>query len=481
MPGWNRTARKFVTALALAVCAGGAARADTIILKNGRKIVAEKARHENGKVICETRAGRLELPESLVLRIEAGDMPSAPETTASASLQQLAPSSFVGGAEDAGAVIRDGSIDREVLARLDAAAGSGADAAARAAAGESAATRFEFDRGEIAAALGHAERALSFEPNEPKLLVNVAYLHIRRGEFAAAFDFLNRAGRIAPDMPEVARLAGWAHYGLNRLPQAVEQWQRAQAIAPNDDVAKALAKAKLDIETGRNFRENQSPHFTLHYYGEAAPELAGEVIGALENDFADLSGALAYTPTHPIAVWLYTNQAFADITQAPSWIGALNDGQLRIPVQGLQTVTPQLAAVLKHELTHSFINEKTHGHAPVWLQEGLAQWMEGRRSGTSIAALMGVYEVHQDPSLSVLEGNWLNFPPEVARVAYAWSLAVAEMIEAGDSSDVNRILDLLAADTQPPAAVNRVLHMDYGQLNDATGAYLRRTYGSGGY
>ena len=46
-------------------------------------------------------------------------------------------------------------------------------------------------------------------------------------------------------------------------------------------------------------------------------------------------------------------------------------------------MTPELSRVLKHELTHSFVGQKTRGHAPTWIQEGLAQWMEGKRSGDS--------------------------------------------------------------------------------------------------
>ena len=52
------------------------------------------------------------------------------------------------------------------------------------------------------------------------------------------------------------------------------------------------------------------------------------------------------------------------------------------PVEGLTTVTDELARVLKHELTHSFVGQKTDGHCPVWLQEGIAQYMEGKRSRT---------------------------------------------------------------------------------------------------
>ena len=43
-------------------------------------------------------------------------------------------------------------------------------------------------------------------------------------------------------------------------------------------------------------------------------------------------------------------------------------------------MTDELARVLKHELTHSFVGQKTDGRCPVWLQEGIAQYMEGKRS-----------------------------------------------------------------------------------------------------
>jgi hypothetical protein len=41
-----------------------------------------------------------------------------------------------------------------------------------------------------------------------------------------------------------------------------------------------------------------------------------------------------YEPTQNIVVILYTQKEFVDITEAPSWVGALNDGKFRIPVGG---------------------------------------------------------------------------------------------------------------------------------------------------
>ena len=82
---------------------------------------------------------------------------------------------------------------------------------------------------------------------------------------------------------------------------------------------------------------------------------ARQILAALESDYDDLARDLGTPPRDNIFVTLYTEQAFFDVTHAPAWAGAINDGKLRIPVSGLSSVTPELAHVLKHELAHSFI------------------------------------------------------------------------------------------------------------------------------
>ena len=127
---------------------------------------------------------------------------------------------------------------------------------------------------------------------------------------------------------------------------------------------------------------------------------------------------------------LYTQENFFDVTRVPGWAGGLNDGRIRVPVQGLETVSDLLARILKHELTHSFVFQKTGGRCPTWLQEGTAQWMEGTRTGVNATAeLLGMYDRHEEPSLSALEPFWTNLQPGFARIAYEWSLAVIETIE----------------------------------------------------
>jgi hypothetical protein len=174
---------------------------------------------------------------------------------------------------------------------------------------------------------------------------------------------------------------------------------------------------------------------------------------------------------------LYTRQAFTDVTRAPDWVGALNDGRIRVPVQGLTNVTAELSIVLKHELVHSFVQQKTHGRAPTWLQEGLAQWMEGTRSGQNAGALLQVYDAKQSISLKQLEGSWMQFPNEKGAHAYAWSLANVEMIvRRSGMGEIEQILDHIAAGETPEGALQNVDRSDYEELERSTIDFLRKNY-----
>ncbi len=375
--------------------------------------------------------------------------------------------------------VHDGSIDRDYIANLEGAArGGGQRANLSAALAHHAAAQFELSHGDMEHALADERTALTYAPDEPALLMNVAYMHLRRSEYKESLDYLERARGAAPDNADVAKLAGWAYYGMNKMDQAVAEWKRALALRADPEVQAALDKAERDRREEASYKENESSHFTLRYSGAAEPELAREVLHTLEAHFSEIESELDFTPPDSIGVVLYTQEAFADITRAPGWVGALNDGRIRVPVQGLSGMTPELSRVLKHELTHSFVGQKTRGRAPTWIQEGLAQWMEGKRSGDDADTLAQIYEQGHADSLGNLEGRWMGLSSNAAAYAYAWALANVEyIVETGGMGDIERILDLIANGTSTEDALREVLHSDYNDLMQSTAEYLRKTYG----
>src|SRR5271168_5301932 len=456
--------------------------ADTIVLKNGRRIIAFNVVEAGGKVTYETAAGQLSIPLSIVDHIEKGGVVPMGDSGGAANLAITAPAPALevsgGGSEIERAAVHDGAIDREYIAKLESEArGGGKVASLSAALAHHAAAQFELTRGDMEHALADERTALTYGPESAALLMNVAYLHLRRSEFKQSLDYLERARRAEPENPDVPKLAGWAYYGLNKMDQAVAEWKRSLGLRPDPEVQAALDKAQRDKQEEEHYTENESSHFTLRYSGEAEPGLARDVLRTLEMHYEAIESELSFAPADSIGVVLYTQQAFADITRAPGWVGALNDGRIRVPVQGLSSMTPELSRVLKHELTHSFVQQKTRGHAPTWIQEGLAQWMEGQRSSENAASLAQIYGDGRAASLGGLEGSWLSLNGDQAAYAYAWALANIEyIVETDGMSDVERILERIGSGEPAEAALREVLHSDYADVSQSTAEYLRKNY-----
>jgi hypothetical protein len=178
-------------------------------------------------------------------------------------------------------------------------------------------------------------------------------------------------------------------------------------------------------------------------------------------------------------VVLYTGQAFFDVTQAPAWSGAVNDGKLRIPIEGLRSVTSELARVLKHELAHSFINYLSAGRCPQWLHEGIAQALEPKSLTSNGGRLAQLFAAQHEIPFNALEGSFLRFSGMEATLAYDESLAAVLYInDTYSMGDLRRVLERLGQGSSTEAALRATIHSDYGQLQTDVGRYLLDRYGN---
>jgi hypothetical protein len=216
----------------------------------------------------------------------------------------------------------------------------------------------------------------------------------------------------------------------------------------------------------------------LRYEGsQASSELRRQILEALEQSYNKLESDLGASPRN-IYVSLYTDQAFFDVTQAPAWSAALNDGKIRIPISGVSSVTPELARVLRHELTHSFVAQITHGRAPQWLNEGIAELEQGANTTSFGSRLATLYSSGHQVPLNMLEANFDMLDKSEALVAYAESLAAVEYISSTYGvSDVARILQRLGQGESIETALRNTIHAGYKELDAEVTEYLQKSYG----
>jgi hypothetical protein len=371
-------------------------------------------------------------------------------------------------------IVKEGKVDPDALSLLDSKGNPELSATADFIAG-----KFEFEHGNIAQARRYFENALRFQPDNSTILIYYAALLVRTGNTAQALPYAQRAVRSAPESPDAYTMLGYAQFASDRTKDAVASWKRSLELRPDSTVQQFLAKAQREETVETDFSQHESSHFVLHYEGRQTSEaFRSQIVAALESDYDDLSSSLGSPPRDSILVTLYTEQAFFDVTRAPSWAGAMNDGKLRIPVSGLSSLTPELARVLKHELAHSFITKLSGGRCPPWLHEGIAQFLEPKSLGGDGHQLSLVFKAQREIPLNALEGSFQNFSGAQAYLAYAESLAAVVYInDSYGMSDVERILERISQGSSTEAAMRATIHSDYGQFETDLAKYLTDKYG----
>ena len=470
--------RPLFTAFLLAAAVAYAS-AEVIHLKNGRTIWADHVRDTGTHIEYDLGDNTYAIPKSLVDRVDAGGSPpeSAPaDLTAKPAhdLPEFAPADNLKNDPTLiGKIIQDGRVDPDALSALEQ-----ADNASAAAAGYFIAGKHEFDHGNFSKARTYFESGLRFDSQNPTILNYYAALLVRTGNAPEALPYAERAVRAAPDSPDALTVLGYVQFAADRTQEAIRSWKHSLELRPDATVQKYLEKAQRDATTEADYAEHESSHFTLRYEGKQTSEaLRGQLLASLESEYDDLVRELGIAPRNNIPVVLYTEQSFFDVTQAPSWSGAVFDGKLRIPINGLTSVTPELARVLKHELAHSFISQLSGGRCPQWLNEGIAQAVEPKQIAHG-QLLADLFRTQREISLNALEGSFMQFSSTQATVAYEESLAAVQYIrDTYGMSDLQRILERLGQGSSTEAALRATIHSDYGQLEAEVGKYLIGKYG----
>jgi tetratricopeptide (TPR) repeat protein len=476
-----------VLILVLVILIGGAltAPADVIHLKNGRTIWADQVRENKDHIEYDVGEDTYAIPKSSVERIDAGGVAPArggregspgAASGGAASAPDISPPapSFNHEAAIAEKVIRDGKVDTDALAGIER--GSNPELAATA---YFLAGKHESDHGNFPQARRYYESALRFQPDNSTLLIYYAATLMRTGQAAEALPYAQHAAQIAPDSADAIAMLGFVQFASDHTPEAIRSWKKSLALRPDATVSEYLARAERELSAESDFSQRENSHFNLHFEGkETSDTFRRDLLATLDREYDEVAGDLGYSPRNTIAVTLYTQQEFVDVTRAPSWSGAINDGKLRIPISGVQSVTPDLARILKHELTHSFISQMSGNRCPTWLNEGIAQLEEGKSSASNGRQLAQLFAGGNEIPFNMLEGSFMNFSAAEANVAYAESLAAAEYVrDAYGMNEIARVLDLLSRGSSTEAALRATVHSDYRQLRDEMTRVLKEKYG----
>lgn len=312
-------------------------------------------------------------------------------------------------------------------------------------------------------------RAMALSPADPRphiILINIMTAAADwRGVETAAQDLIAIDARQAGAWYAL----GHALFRQDRTREAVSALKTCLDLGDHVPARSLLGRMQKNLADERGMTEQHISHFHVRYDGEAHEDIGREILAALERDYATLTSALDYEPRDPVPVILFSHDQYFVASGAPAWSGGNYDGldgRIRIPIGGVvRGLSPQIDNTLMHELTHAFVNEKSGGHAPRELHEGLAQYMAGDRVADQLTG----------PQLTLLANGRV---PGVAGF-YLGALSFAEYLMAqrgrGGINDLLRGM----ADT---GSVDEAFRQTYGQdLTSTRRAWqqrLQQEYGS---
>jgi tetratricopeptide (TPR) repeat protein len=465
------------------------ARADVIHLKNGQQIIAQVSHEDAKQIEYESGGGEFSIPRSLVDHIEKRPMPSVETPRARTPARAIPPADLpLPAAEStppvtdaASQVITENVVDQARLEKLDSDLlhTPTVENRHRLAQGYHQAAAFLTRQGDPEAAIELYRHALKLASEDLSLTLALSYMLVKQAQYGEAIEMLNPAATVYPKVADIPLLLGSAYYSMENLDRAVEEWKKALAIQDSQPVRDALAKAEKEKEASSSLEEIQSVHFLLHYDGVEAKGLGEKILDTLESALRDLELDLDYYPRETIVVLVYSKDAFRDITRTPDWVGAMNDGKIRIPASGLTGVTPELTRLLRHELTHSFVHLITLDRCPVWFNEGVAQLEEGASTASLGAQLGREFAGGNMPTYKTLESSFMNLHHDQALLAYAKSLAALEYIrDTYGMIEIRLLLKAMAANSDVSALFERELRLPYLSFEQEVANYVVKKYGS---
>ncbi len=306
--------------------------------------------------------------------------------------------------------------------------------------------------------------------------------------------------QVPPRSPESARalaLLKKARLQASEEREALSQAQRIERRFEGDPRAPSASNSTtsgLGYSSGVSadgMRTRANRRFVVKYFnnqrdfGQRA-EYEGNVVAALDEAYFHTRKVLGEARESPVDVVLYTRAEFrthhgANLARAVA--GLYSDGAIRI--NDAAELDLGTKATLVHEYVHAVLDDLRQAsppgqRVPVWLNEGLATYVEWRYLGSEDPPLIlanrlrGAARAGHLPRLSAMAGQALISQRDPA-VAYATSaIAVRELLRQGSPS---RLLTLIR-DVAQGTPFEEALRQHYGRstkdLEEAVIAALSR-------
>lgn len=234
----------------------------------------------------------------------------------------------------------------------------------------------------------------------------------------------------------------------------------SQAVYPGEDNTVAEAVSSY-----------QSPRFIL-FFGKETKEqntyltekqIADFALSSLNATYEEYSKLFGKAPVKKVTLRFLSPSEFKRYTGAPAWTSAMyfND-EITIPLNPKKGINlSELGRALRHEYAHAVIAELSAGKCPAWLDEGVAQYLEGRVNPLLGPALRDWIRENDAMPLAWLQNGFTLLNDNLVPAAYAESLfSVRKIIHDSGFESISDYLTNLEHGSPEQEAFSLSFHKD---------------------
>ena len=226
---------------------------------------------------------------------------------------------------------------------------------------------------------------------------------------------------------------------------------------------------------GNSFAESgisfQSPRFILYFgretKGQTAilteKQIADFAFASLNAAYEEYSNLFGQKPEKKVTIRFLSPSEFKKYTGAPAWTSAMyfND-EITIPLNPKKGINlSDLGRAIKHEYAHAVIAEISDGKCPAWLDEGVAQHLEGRTNPLLGPALRKWISDNKAMPLDWLQNGFTLLDEEIVPAAYAQSLfSTKKIINDVGFKGIGKYLKNLREGSEEPVSFKDAFEVD---------------------
>jgi Flp pilus assembly protein TadD len=299
--------------------------------------------------------------------------------------------------------------------------------------------------------------------DDAMLFLGLGAARYRLMEFGPAVEHLRRALELNSDLEEAHTILGAIAFARDELDSSIRHYETAFRLNPNDvGIQDRLFAVRRAAETEGALQRLTHPHVIVKH-DPSHRDVAVRVAERWEAIHRRIGRQLEDAPVERTIVILYADDRFRRLTDTPAWAAGLFDGRVHVAVGSMQSRLEEMDASLAHEYAHVLVHRLAGGRAPVWLEEGLALYFEGR-DRTWSDGILNAKGVDLIP-LHALHESFLGLPADHARIAYAESYSAAcALIDRYGLKQVRRLLASMAEAPDFAAAFETVLKSPYHEF-----------------